>query len=176
MKVLNLQCADQHSFEGWFASEDDFQSQLSRDLIECPMCESRRIEKMPSAPRLNFGALRSNAATSESNGDTSPAANTSVPSREGHASPSTDIALAQVPSESVMRGQADFLKALRHLVANTEDVGRRFADEARRMHYGDIEARSIRGQTSAREAVELLEEGIEVMPLPLPAALKETLQ
>lgn len=75
-----------------------------------------------------------------------------------------------------MTGQGDFLKALRRLVANTEDVGRRFADEARRMHYGEIEARSIRGQASTREAVELLEEGIEVMPLPMPAALKETLQ
>ena len=176
MKVLNLQCAHQHSFEGWFASEDDFQSQLLRDLVECPMCESKRIEKMPSAPRLNFGAQRPKAAIPESNGDASPAGNTSAAPREGHASPSTDIALAQAPSESVTTGQADFLEALRHLVANTEDVGQRFADEARRMHYGDSEARSIRGQASAREAVELLEEGIEVMPLPMPAALKETLQ
>ena len=176
MKVLNLQCAQQHSFEGWFASEDDFQSQLSRDLIECPMCESTRIEKMPSAPRLNFGAQRPQAATPESNSDASPASNGDAQPREDHASPSTDMALAQAPAESVISGQADFLKALRHLVANTEDVGRRFADEARRMHYGDIEARSIRGQASPREAVELLEEGIEVMPLPLPAALKETLQ
>ena len=65
---------------------------------------------------------------------------------------------------------------MRYLVAHTEDVGDRFADRARAMHYGDIEPRNIRGQTSAREAVELLEEGIEVMPLPMPAALKETLQ
>ena len=176
MKVLNLQCAHQHSFEGWFASEDDFQSQLSRDLIECPMCESTRIEKMPSAPRLNFGALQPKATPSESNSNASPASDGIAASREGAAPPTTDIALAQAPVESVVSGQADFLKALRHLVANTEDVGRRFADEARRMHYGDIEARSIRGQASAREAIELLEEGIEVMPLPMSAALKETLQ
>ena len=176
MKVLNLQCAHEHSFEGWFASEDDFQSQLLRELIECPMCESKHIEKMPSAPRLNFGAQRPRAAIPESSGDASSASNSSAPPPEGHPSPSTDIALSQAPSESVMTGQADFLKALRHLVANTEDVGRRFADEARRMHYGDIEPRSIRGQASPREAVELLEEGIDVMPLPMPAALKETLQ
>jgi hypothetical protein len=62
------------------------------------------------------------------------------------------------------------------VIANTEDVGTRFADEARRMHYGEQEARSIRGQASMRETVELLEEGIEVVPLPLPAAVKETLQ
>ena len=72
--------------------------------------------------------------------------------------------------------QAAFLQALRQVVANTEDVGQRFADEARRMHYGEVKARSIRGQASAREAVDLLEEGIEVMPLPMHPALKETLQ
>ena len=175
MKVLNLQCAHQHSFEGWFASEDDFQSQLLRKLVECPMCESTSVEKMPSAPRLNFGAQQLRAAASDSIGDSAPG-NSGGLAREGLASPSTAIALTPTPSESVTTGQAGFLKALRQLMANTEDVGRRFADEARRMHYGDIEARSIRGQTSAREAVELLEEGIEVMPLPLPAALKETLQ
>jgi hypothetical protein len=176
MKVLNLQCAHQHSFEGWFASEDDFQSQLSRNLVECPMCESKHIEKMPSAPRLNFGAQRPRAAVAESSDDAGQVGDAGTPARGVHASSSPDIALAQASSEETTSGQADFLKALRHLVANTEDVGRRFADEARRMHYGDIEARSIRGQTSAREAVELLEEGIEVMPLPMPAVLKETLQ
>ena len=68
------------------------------------------------------------------------------------------------------------MNALRQVVAGTEDMGARFAEEARRMHYGEVEARSIRGQASAREAVELLEEGIEVLPLPMLAALKETLQ
>ncbi len=73
-------------------------------------------------------------------------------------------------------GQAAFLKALREVVASTEDVGERFADEARAMHYGDAAQRSIRGQTSRAEAMELLEEGIEVMPLSLPASVKGTLQ
>lgn len=71
--------------------------------------------------------------------------------------------------------QAAFFTALRDVVSRTEDVGDRFAEEARRMHYGETEARTIRGQASAREAVALLEEGIQVMPLPLPATLKETL-
>jgi hypothetical protein len=176
MKVLNLQCAHQHSFEGWFASEDDFQSQLSRDLIECPICESKQIDKLPSAPRLNFGAQETRSSASESNADAGAASSTNRAVADITASPSTAVALTPPPSESVTTGQADFLKALRQLMANTEDVGRRFADEARRMHYGDIETRSIRGQASAREAAELLEEGIEVMPLPLPASLKETLQ
>jgi len=72
--------------------------------------------------------------------------------------------------------QAAFLNAVRHVLANTEDVGDRFANQARAMHYGDAEPRSIRGQATQREAVELIEEGIDVMALPLPAALKETLQ
>ena len=159
MKVLNLQCSHQHAFEGWFASEDDFQGQLARGLVTCPLCADPAIQKMPSAPRLNLGAS-----------GPSPVASTRelpVPA----ASPAAG-SLAQVASPK----HAEFLKALRAVVANTEDVGERFADEARAMFYGDAEQRSIRGQASRAEAIELLEEGIEVMPLPLPAAVKETLQ
>ena len=176
MKVLNLQCAHQHSFEGWFASEDDFQSQLSRDLIECPMCESTRIEKMPSAPRLNLGAFRPPVAVSASSEPSPAAVEAAGRSAESSTPQSVHPVAAASSDENTATGQAGFLKALRHLLANTEDVGRRFAAEARGMHYGDIETRSIRGQASTREAVELLEEGIDVMPLPLPAALKKTLQ
>jgi hypothetical protein len=72
--------------------------------------------------------------------------------------------------------QALWLKAVRHVLANTEDVGERFADEARRIHYGEAEARGIRGQATAEQREALRDEGIEVMPLPMPAALKEPLQ
>ena len=72
--------------------------------------------------------------------------------------------------------QAAFLTAVRHVLANTEDVGDRFANQARAMHYGDAEPRSIRGQATPREAMELVDEGIDVMALPMPAALKQTLQ
>lgn len=151
MKVFNLQCSRRHSFEGWFGSEDDFQGQLARSLIACPLCADGEIQKMPSAPRLNLGAQ--------------PAGQTAFGKAGRAAASSTAVAR-----------QAAFFKALRHVVNNTEDVGQRFADEARRMHYGDVQARNIRGQTSAHEAVELLEEGIEVMPLPMLPALNETLQ
>ncbi len=159
MKVLDLQCSHQHAFEGWFASEGDFQGQLARGLVTCPLCADPDIQKMPSAPRLNFGAT------------------TSVPSTSREVS----VPVAASDSQEVLAPggvtkQAEFLKALRHVLANTEDVGGRFADEARAMHYGDAEHRNIRGRASAQEAVELIEEGIEVMPLPLPAAVKETLQ
>lgn len=169
MKVLNLQCAQQHSFEGWFGSEDDFQSQLARGLVECPMCADKAVQKMPSAPRLNLGAhaVRREAVSApdavEVGGEASQALATS----------SNAVA---VQADQQHAQQSAFLKALRHVMANTEDVGKRFADEARAMHYGDAKARNIRGQASPQEAVELLDEGIDVMPLPLPAALKETLQ
>jgi hypothetical protein len=123
---------------------------------------------MPSAPRLNLGAIAEvPAAASSSRELTVPAA------KPATGSPAHGVMMSGVGDPAV---QAEFLKALRHVMANTEDVGERFADEARAMHYGDTEQRSIRGQTSREEAIELLEEGIEVMPLALPAAVKETLQ
>ena len=169
MKVLNLQCARQHSFEGWFASEDDFQSQLLRGLVECPLCADKVVQKMPSAPRLNLGAQAArretvNAPTNAEAGD-----------KPSQVQVSGSNAVS-VHSDQHYAQQGAFLKAMRHVMANTEDVGQRFADEARSMHYGDIEARNIRGQVSPQEAVELIEEGIEVMPLPTLSALKETLQ
>ena len=163
MKVLDLQCAHRHSFEGWFASEDDFQSQLARGLVECPMCGDKAVHKMLSAPRLNLGAQQAPVQPADA-----PAA---VPAPADGAA-----AAAVMPASVDSAGQAAFLAALRHVMAHTEDVGKRFAEEARRMHYGDARQRSIRGQASARETAELLEEGIDVMPLPLPLALKETLQ
>ena len=166
MKVLNLRCSHQHSFEGWFASEDDFQNQLTRGLVTCPLCADPAIQKMPSAPRLNFGA-----AAGEEGAQPAPSRELSVLDAAPASSPADEVLAPGSPA-----GQAAFLKALRHVVANTEDVGERFADEARAMHYGDAEQRNIRGKASPREAVELLEEGIDVMPLPLPAAVKETLQ
>ncbi len=155
MKVLNLQCAQQHEFEGWFGSEDDFTGQLSRGLVTCPLCGDAHIEKKLSAPRLNLRTAR---------GEDSAASSTAVALSNHTASP----ALAEL--------QARMLHALREVVANTEDVGERFADEARAMHHGEKEHRQIRGQASAQEALELIEEGIEVMPLPMLPGVKETLQ
>ena len=176
MKVLDLQCGQQHSFEGWFGSEEDFQSQLARGLVECPMCADKAVVKMPSAPRLNFGGHAPPSATPEPTNTTSPSSSAVAAS---DAEPSTGLTTtADQPAQSAPspEQQAAFLNAVRHVLANTEDVGDRFANQARAMHYGDAEPRSIRGQTTQREAVELIEEGIDVMALPMPAALKETLQ
>ena len=145
MKVLNLQCSHSHSFEGWFASEDDFQGQLARGLVECPLCGDTGVSKMLSAPRLNLGAAQP------------------APRQEVMSAPATAL-------------QAEWLKVVRHVMANTEDVGDRFAEEARRIHYGETGERGIRGQASREETEALLEEGIAVLPLPIPKALKGTLQ
>ena len=152
MKVLDLKCAQQHVFEGWFASEEDFQNQRTRGLVSCPLCGDAAVDKQLSAPRLNLGA-----------------APQALPAP---AVPATDAPLPAMATDPRM--QAAFLKAIREAVARTEDVGERFAQVARQMHYGEIEERGIRGRTSAEEAVQLLEEGISV--LPLPPALKEPLQ
>jgi len=146
MKVLNLQCSRKHGFEGWFASEDDFQGQLGRGLVECPICGDTAVSKMLSAPRLNLGA----SAPAESRQE-----------------------VVNVPETEL---QAAWLKMVRHVMANTDDVGERFAEEARRIHYGETKQRGIRGQASPEETEALLEEGIGVLPLPIPKALKGPLQ
>ena len=169
MKVLNLQCADQHRFEGWFGSEEDFQSQMTRGLVECPLCSNTVVHKLPSAPRLN---LLGAAAIGPSRSRVSDAAPQLQSGQKSHFNESAALAVA-VPAEAA---HAAYLSAVHQLLENTEDVGQRFAEEARRIHYGETEGHNIRGQTSRREAADLMEEGIEVMQLPLPAALKHTLQ
>ena len=156
MKVLNLQCAHQHEFEGWFGSEDDFTRQLARGLVSCPLCGDAQIQKMLSAPRLNLRSGREDR----------------VPAAPAEAGASVELGLP-APGSPL---QAQLLKAMRQVLASTEDVGERFADQARAMHHGEIDQRNIRGRTSPEVAMELIEEGIEVMPLPSLPALKETLQ
>ncbi len=140
MKVLDLQCPHGHRFEGWFASADEFEAQLSRKLVECPVCGATEVSRMPSAPRLNLSGA------------------------------------TQAKSADPRALQAQVMRALREVLEKTENVGERFAEEARRIHYNEAPARSIRGVTTPEDAQALAEEGIDVMPLPIPAALKEPLQ
>jgi hypothetical protein len=167
MKVLDLQCGQQHVFEGWFASEEDFVSQLDRGLLSCPVCGDLRVQKMLSAPRLNLRGGRNEPAASAPASPASPA-----PVQGGERVRRS----AAVAGPSVAAFQAQLLQAMRQVVASAEDVGERFADQARAMHHGEIESRNIRGRTSADVAMELVEEGIEVLPLPDLSVLKETLQ
>lgn len=149
MKVLDLECPHHHVFEGWFASEDEFQGQLARGLVECPICGDTQLAKRLSAPRINLGAM---------------------PPREQPA-PKREVVATADPAL-----QAQWLKLVRHVLDHTEDVGERFAEEARRIHYGETEERSIRGQASAEETEALIEEGVPVLPLPLPKGLKGPVQ
>jgi hypothetical protein len=142
MKVLNLRCVNDHRFEGWFASGEDFESQSGRGLVECPLCGDHAISRLPSAPHLNVSGLRQEAPNAE----------------------------AGKPL------QAAWLKALRRMVESTEDVGERFPEEARRIHYGEVPDRGIRGRASQEDAQALRDEGIEVMTLPALPSLKGPLQ
>ena len=169
MKVLDLQCQQAHVFEGWFGSEDDFQDQRQRGLVQCPLCGDDHIEKRLSAPRLNLGAREPAAPAASSSAS---AATPSALSTVATSNQQSPVDASVLPPAL----QAAWLELARKIVASTEDVGGRFAEEARHMHHGEVPERAIRGQTTASEAVELLEEGIAVMPLPLPAAVKETLQ
>lgn len=148
MKVFNLRCSLGHTFEGWFASDDDHAHQVENGLLTCPMCGDANVLRLPSAPRLNLsGAQRSE-------------------SRE------PPDAVAEGPSQQAeTKLQARWLQAVQQVLAHTEDVGDRFPEEARRIHHGEIEARGIRGQASPAEREALKEEGIEVHSLPLPKAL-----
>ena len=146
MKVLDLRCGNDHRFEGWFDSEDDFLAQEGRGLVQCPVCADGQVIRLPSAPRLNVSGLRAEPAV---------------------ATPTPDVQTAM---------QSQWLRAVRRMIASTEDVGERFPEEARRIHYGEIEERGIRGQATPEAADALREEGIEVFSLPVPAALKGPLQ
>ncbi len=149
MKVLDLQCGQQHVFEGWFASEDDFLAQRGRGLVECPVCGDASITKRLSAPRLNLGSARSEAA-------------------------STQEVVATGGTEPTL--QAAWMAVARRIIASTDDVGDSFAEEARKIHYGETKERGIRGQASRAQTESLIEEGIAVLPFPMPDALKGQLQ
>ena len=151
MKVLNLQCSQGHAFEGWFASHEDYASQRERGLVSCPVCNDAAVTKMPSAPRLNL-------------------------SQDALAAAPAPAAVQDVAQMSPQHLQAAWMKMVRHVMANTEDVGSKFAEEARKIHYGETENRNIRGQASREETEALLDEGIDILPLPVPSGLKEPLQ
>ena len=190
MKVLNLQCAGMHNFEGWFGSEEDYQSQRERGLVACPLCAITQVRKMPSAPRLNLGAIEprnskpeietqeasANAGAGTGTGTGTAAPLPHLPALTTQAAEAAAASLAQVHPETVQMVQEAWMKMVKHVIANTEDVGQNFAEEARKMHYGESKERNIRGQASMEETQDLLEEGIEVMPLPVPDALKGGLQ
>lgn len=156
MKVLDLRCANGHPFEGWFTNEEDYQSQHARGLLTCPVCNDAQVSKALTAPRLNLKAAKQLA----------------VAPRAGTAGVEAVSAQGDAQRE-LLRAWMGISRALMN---SSEDVGARFAEEARKMHYGEAEDRSIRGKATLQEFRELLDEGVEVLPLMVPDAVKGTLQ
>jgi hypothetical protein len=148
----SLRCDRDHAFESWFQSSAAYDSQVRRKLVTCPACGSAKVEKAIMAPRIVGKKGREKAAPAPAPaGETVPAV-----------SESTSLMMAQ---ERELRAK---LKELRdHIVKNADNVGEQFPNEARKMHYGDIEHRPIYGEASPEEARSLIEEGVEVSPLPV---------
>jgi hypothetical protein len=147
----NLRCDRGHAFESWFQSSTAYESQEKRQLVNCPACGSAKVERAIMSPQIVSKKTRDRAA---------PAA--PAPSTDITAPASTPLMMAQ---ERELRAK---LKELRdHIVKNADNVGERFPNEARKMHYGDIEHRPIYGEASPDEARSLIEEGVEVSPLPV---------
>jgi hypothetical protein len=148
----NLVCDKHHTFESWFQNSAAYDRQAKRGLVECPLCGSAKVEKAIMAPRL--------ARKDKSTSIAVPEETTSMPA----AGTPTPVAMIS-PQEREFRKK---LKELRdHLTANADNVGRKFPEEARKMHYGEIEHRSIFGEATPQDAKELHEEGIEFHPLPV---------
>lgn len=143
MIVYRLHCSNGHGFEGWFASADAFASQRAAGQVACPTCDDRSVGKLPSAPYVNTGRGES------------------APSPAGHEE------RRDAPVANVLSAMKAFL------LAHTDDVGRRFPEVARRMHYGEESHRGIRGRVTPEEARDLAEEGVPAVALPPALALGE---
>ena len=141
MIVYDLVCGQQHRFEGWFGSAEDFARQRDDALVRCPLCDDSAIERRPSA---NIQVGRASAP---------PGVEAPTPAVESQAI-------------TVASGEGELLQRLRRLVAETENVGRAFPEEARKIHYEEAPKRGIRGEATHEEADALREEGIEFMSLP----------
>ena len=141
MIVFDLHCGKGHAFEGWFASGDEFLRQQEASLVRCPVCDDATVERLPSA-KVRVRKHRNDPA---------------------HRSPQPPAPPRQ---DAVAGFPPDLVAKLREVVRNTEDVGERFAEEARKIHYDETPARPIRGKASSEDAQALTEEGIEFSPLP----------
>ena len=151
MIVFDLICGLGHAFEGWFQSPEIFEAQRAQEMIACPHCGSTEISRVPSAVRFSRKDEERRAGRASGSG----------PVNAPKAPPSGQTRLAPEAMQSL------FGRMVSSIIANTEDVGRAFADEARRIHYLEAPERPIRGEASLKEYESLRDEGIEVMLLPL---------
>jgi hypothetical protein len=153
LKVFDLQCEHSHVFEGWFASADAYDTQKANGLLTCPVCNSSNVSRKVSAARLNVGHLKRERLE---------------PGSTASASEATPVAAASSAGEGgeLARIQGEILRQIRKALREADNVGNRFAEESRRIHYGDAPERVIRGTATSEEREELAEEGIAVMAVP----------
>lgn len=161
MIVFDLRCEQGHQFESWFRSSSAYEEQVEAGLVECPYCGETSVEKAPMAPNV---AAKSNQKTPDAPSPLAkPEPPAPVPSVGAAAGQSTELrAIAKQAADAMSKLQA-------HVEKNCENVGDKFAEEARKMHYGETEERGIYGESTPEEASELLDEGIDVLPLPGPS-------
>ncbi|MFA5596726.1 MAG: DUF1178 family protein [Pusillimonas sp.] len=154
LKVFDLQCELGHIFEGWFSSDDNYESQQARGLLSCPVCHSPNVVKKLTASRISRSRSRN------------------LPEPQGHSAtlpdslPAAERQLAAQATEPLAQLQAQIMRKVREVVRNTENVGPRFAQEALRMHNGQTPERAIRGTATPEERETLAEEGVTVLPIP----------
>ncbi|HUC62555.1 MAG TPA: DUF1178 family protein [Alphaproteobacteria bacterium] len=148
MILYRLRCAKRHEFEAWFRDGAGYEAQAAKRAIACPECGSTKIAKAPMAPRLARGR-----AAAE-NAEAKPA-----PATQGAPQPGTTMV-------SVREARAALEALQKRIEQNCDYVGERFAEEARKIHYGEVAARDIYGETSDEDAAALADEGVEFQRIP----------
>ncbi len=138
MIIFDLQCANAHRFEGWFKNASEYENQLANSMIHCPICDTAQVAKLATASHISLGKTEKQSAPSK---------------------PTEQAILAQDASEVLY-------ELHEHVMQNYEDVGDEFTAEAKRIHYGEVEERNIRGNATKDEVAELNDEGIMALPIP----------
>lgn len=164
MIVFDLHCSEGHRFEGWFGSSSDYEDQAARGLVSCPECGSPEITKAPMAPAVS---AKGNSAAGQRVGQ--PTTESSV--AEGEAQP---VSNKPMPAE-VQQALTALANAQQKALKNSKWVGKDFAAQSREMHYGERDEAAIHGQASVEEAQSLVDEGVQIAPLPFPIAPPEDL-
>ncbi len=166
MIVFDLICDGSHGFEVWFRSSADYDDQQARGIVECPMCGTANVKKAIMAPNIAAKSNRDIIIPVLSEPEvTSTVPETTKPIEQ----PKLDVPKLSNETQEILSGMLD--KVSKHVEENFDNVGGDFAEEARKIHYGEVAERPIYGDTTKDEAEELLDEGIDILPLPKPKRL-----
>lgn len=165
MIVFDLKCNHGHTFEGWFRSSDDFDEQSASDIIACPACSSVEVSKAIMAPNVTTKSNQKSGLAKKSEAKPTAMIEINTPMTDGE-----DITAAiapDLPQELQDQMEELFAKVQKHVEDNCTYVGENFSDEARKVHYGESDTPGIYGEATEEETLELIEEGIDILPLPI---------